>query len=380
MPWNTPTLKVVRALVRDSIRGNLPGADAAIPNSVLRVMSDAQGGLCHLNLQYIDWLALQLLPDTAETIWLDRHGNIWLVNADGTTGRKLATLAQGTVTLQGAGGTVIPQYTQLAYGASNATQIFYETMQLAILDPTAPTPIPVRALDPGTVGNRLPGDGMAIVGITIPGLVGPATVVSVDGGADTETDDQLRFRVLKRIRQPPQGGSKHDYEQWALAVPGCTRAWVAPLEMGMGTVTIRVLFDDLRADNDGWPVQTDLDAVTQYVDSVRPVAVKDFWVLAPIKQFVNIQIHNLNPDNDEVRGAIEASLDAMLFNLAAPGQTIFAAWKAQAIMNTANVISLDLLSWEDDVMQSPGHMAVLGDIIYSSDPTGTPPLIPMKSG
>ena len=62
----------------------------------------------HLTLQYIDWLALQLLPDTAETEWLDRHGEIWLVNADGTLGRKQATFATGSVTFTGTTGTVDP--------------------------------------------------------------------------------------------------------------------------------------------------------------------------------------------------------------------------------------------------------------------------------
>ena len=96
MPWSTPTLKAVRTQVRDYIAAVLPGADASVPNSVLRVLSDAMGALCHLCLQYIDWLALQLLPDTAETEWLSRHGAIWLVNADGSIGRKLATQAFGT--------------------------------------------------------------------------------------------------------------------------------------------------------------------------------------------------------------------------------------------------------------------------------------------
>ena len=101
MPWQTPSLREVRGLVRDNVRASLPGADASIPNSVLRVLGDAQGGLCHLTLQYIDWLALQLLPDTAETEWLDRHGQIWLVNADGTKGRKQATFASGSATFTG---------------------------------------------------------------------------------------------------------------------------------------------------------------------------------------------------------------------------------------------------------------------------------------
>src|ERR1700740_1972100 len=90
MPWTTPLLRDVRSLVRDAVAASLPGADANLPNSVLRVMSDNQGGLCHLTLQYIDWLALQLLPDTAETEWLDRHGQIWLGNSGGSQGRKLA--------------------------------------------------------------------------------------------------------------------------------------------------------------------------------------------------------------------------------------------------------------------------------------------------
>ena len=46
VPWDTPTLKEVRSLVRDNVRASLPGADASVPNSVLRVLSDAQGGLC----------------------------------------------------------------------------------------------------------------------------------------------------------------------------------------------------------------------------------------------------------------------------------------------------------------------------------------------
>ena len=54
----------------------------------------------------------------------------------------------------------------------------------------------------------------------------------------------------------------------------------------------------------------------------------------------------------------------MLFDLAAPGQTIFAAWKSYAIMSATGVYVFDMMNTEDDVMESPGHMAVLGDIVY----------------
>jgi len=77
-------------MVRDDVTIALNGA-AMIGNNVLRVMSDGMAGLAHLNLRFIDWLALMLLPLTAEGEWLTRHGDIWLVNADGSTGNKAAT-------------------------------------------------------------------------------------------------------------------------------------------------------------------------------------------------------------------------------------------------------------------------------------------------
>jgi uncharacterized phage protein gp47/JayE len=363
LPWETPTLRDVRSLVRDSIRGSLPGADALVPNSVLRVLSDNQGALCHLTLQYIDWLALQLLPDTAETEWLDRHGDIWLVNADDTTGRKMATFAEGTVTFIGTeAGVIVPAGTQMTSGSG---LVGYETLTDVITAAGAvPVAVEARALDPGIIGNLETGQTLTVS--TPPtGVPGEATVVLMDGGVDTESDDDLRARILERIRQPPMGGAIHDFERWAKAVSGCTRAWCGPLEMGIGTVTVRVLFDDLRADDDGWPRGEDLEKVTAYINTQRPVAVKDFFVVAPVKQFIDVRIDNLTPDTAAVHAAIEDSLKEMLLNYASPGQTIFAAWKAQAIMNTAGVISFDLTNWNDDFMQSPGHMAVLGDIVYA---------------
>jgi len=356
MPWMTPTLREVRETVRGEITTSL-GKATFVGNSVLRVIADATAALCHLTLRYIDWLALQLLPDTAEHEWLDRHADIWLVNADGTIGRKLATVASGIGSVTGTAGVIIPMSTQLQ---SDIT--IYETTEQAVTG-TSPVEVPIKAIIPGTAGNLAAGSALNFVS-DIPGVDGEV-IVSDDftGGTDSETDAQLRARVLRRIQQPPMGGAAYDYEAWALAVPGCTRAWCTN-EMGIGTVTVRVLFDDLRADDDGWPTADDLAAVTAYIDKMRPVSVEDFWVLAPIKQFIDVTIDNLVPDTEAIRAAIEQSLDDMLFELAAPGQTIFAAWKTYAIMNTLGVQSCHLTVNVDDVMQSPGHMAVLGTISY----------------
>jgi uncharacterized phage protein gp47/JayE len=355
MPWQTPTLKEVRSLVRDNVRASLPGADASVPNSVLRVLSDAQGGLCHLTLQYIDWLSLQLLPDTAEGEWLDRHGAIWLVNADGTVGRKQATFASGWVEFSGASGTVVPTGTRLA-GA-----VEYETTAEITIG-TGPTEAPARALDPGSVGNLAEGDGLGLIS-AVPGVSGTVTAITMTGGVDTENDDDLRARILHRIQNPAMGGAQADYVTWALAVPGVTRAWAAP-EQGIGTITVRFLMDELRADDDGWPQPQDVIAVKDYIDLMRPVTVKDSYVLAPIKQFVDVTIQNLMPDTVEAEAAVEASLRDMLFKMAAPGQTIYEAWISYAIMNAPGVQSFNLVNGQDWVMPSLGHMAVMGTLLF----------------
>jgi uncharacterized phage protein gp47/JayE len=371
MPWNTPTLRAVRELVRDAVNASLPGADANVPNSVLRVMSDNQGALCHLTLQYVDWLSLQLLPDTAETEWLDRHGNIWLVNADGSTGRKMATLATGTAQFQGlVDGTVVPTGTQLQSGisfpvgfSSANNTVTFETLEDITTSASGLVSGNIRALDAGSFGNLPDGSGLSIYP-TIPGVSGLAFAYGLTNGTDTETDDELRARVLQRIQNPPMGGDAADYVAWALAVPGVTRAWASPNEMGVGTMTVRFLMDDLRASDNGWPQPNDIIAVADYVDQMRPVTVKDCYVVAPIKQFLNITIANLVPDTTEAQAEIEQSLQNMLFVKASPGQTIFAAWVSYAIMNAPSVQSFQLVTDTDFVMPAPGYMAVLETILY----------------
>src|SRR5262245_4359037 len=362
MPWSTPTLRKVREMVRDFVTASLEGA-AFIGNNVLRVTSDAMAGLAHLVLRYIDWLSLQLLPDTAEREWLDRHGDIWLVNADGTTGRKMATLSAGTAAatlVEGFTSAVIPSGSQLT---APGNLVAYETLSEVLLLADAETTFPIRALDPGIIGNLEEDTQISFV-VTPVGVNTAARVVNLTGGTDEEGDTELRIRVLERIRQPPMGGAQYDYVRWAKAVPGVTRAWCTPLEMGIGTVTVRVMMDELRADNDGFPFESDLIAVHAYLDTVRPVAVKDFWVVAPIRQPIDVHIGLLDPDTPSMRAAIEDVLEEMLKQYAAPGQTIYGAWKSYAIMSTPGIISFDLLDCTDDIMESPGHMAVLGDIVY----------------
>jgi uncharacterized phage protein gp47/JayE len=351
MPWTTPSLDDVRKQNRDYVTARLHSAPM-VPNSVLRVLADGNAGLAYLVLLYIDWLALQLLPDTAETEWLDRHAQIWI-----PPGRKPGTFAAGSGTVTGITGTIVPTGTQLT--AQPGT--LYETTAAVTID-TVATEVAIRAVDPGTVGNLDPGSSLATV-TAVAGLDGLATVVTMTGGVDPETDDELRARVLFRIQEPPMGGDANDYVAWALAVPGVTRAWCYPNEMGIGTVTVRFMCDDLRADQGGFPTQDDVDAVQAYLDEKRPVAVKECAAFAPIPYPITFKVTELVGDDAGTRAAIEQSVIAMLFARAIPGQTIYRSWIDEAISNAIGEDHHDLI-YDDTPMPAPGYMAVLGSVLY----------------
>ncbi len=363
MPWSTPTLLSVRQQNRDYIAAKL--GVAILPNGEVRVLADANGGNAHLNLQYLDWQALQYLPDTAEQQFLDKWATIYLVNADGSRGRKSATFAAGTATINGIPGTVFPAGSQLLYG-----NVGFETTAAITIGPGA-TPVSVRALDAGAVGNLAPGATLAIA-VAVAGIFGTggAAVISLTGGADEETDDELRVRVLQRIRQPPMGGDADDYVAWALEVAGVTRAWCSPIEMGMGTVTVRFMCDDLRAGQGGFPLPVDVAAVQAYLNSVRPVTA-DVFALAPLAQPVSFTVQALAGDSPALRGAIAVRVAAMLARKAAPASqtnglgipavNIPSAWVNDAIYVAVGGVSYDLVM-TDAIMANAGSLAVLGSI------------------
>ena len=355
MPWSTPTLRQVRTMVRDDVVAALSGA-TQIGNSVLRVMSDSMAGLAHLALRYIDWLSRQLLPDTAEVEWLDRHGNIWLVNSDGTKGRKSATLASGLATMTGVAGTVVPIATILS-----GIDVQYETTEAIVIGSGA-TQVAIRALDAGAVGNREEGEELDLV-TPIAGLDNQATVIELDGGVDTESDDLLRERILLRIQNPPMGGDVADYVQWALAVPGVTRAWAAS-EIGPGTITIRFMMDELRADSMGIPDSEDLEMMRLEIDEKRPVTVADAFVFAPVPYYYNLTISDLETDDSTVRARIEASIKEMEYRKSKPGQTMYRSWVEEAISNAVGE-SHHELTFTTAVMPDQSRMPMVGTITYA---------------
>jgi uncharacterized phage protein gp47/JayE len=366
MSWTTPTLENVRQQTRDFITGQL-NSGSMIPNSVLRVIADAMSGLAYLCLLYLDYLSQQFLPDTANDDWLkNRHSQIWL------GGYKQASFASGTATFTGIAGRVVPAGTPASISAS----IAFETTADITLGST-PTAAPIQATTAGAAGN-LAGGTILSLSTAISGVGSSATVVVLLGGADEEATEDLRIRVIDRIQKPPMGGDADDFVAWAKEVPGVTRAWCSPLEQGPGTVTLRFMMDGLRATSNpmtsGFPLSSDVNAVFAHVDTKRPVAIKDFFVAAPIPEPINFTVQGLDLDAVSTRASISVSVAAMLADRARPAyadngvgqdaQEIYAVWVSEAILDAAGVNHFDL-TMADHPMPSKGSMAVLGVATYA---------------
>lgn len=232
--FSVPTLAELIDQAQANFNARLPGADARLRNSVLNVLARAISGQSLLGYKYLDWIARQAIVDTADAENLDNWGRVWVGTHVG------ATKAAGNITFTGTNGVLVGTGVQIQR-ADGAT---FTTTGSAIIAGGAAT-VAVVADDGGADGNAVASTSLTLVS-PLAGVNSTATVAAggLIGGADAEEDDAYRARILARIQQPPHGGAKSDYEQWALANAGVTRAWVYPNELGLGTVTVRFVKDN----------------------------------------------------------------------------------------------------------------------------------------
>ncbi|MFS8930940.1 baseplate J/gp47 family protein [Cupriavidus taiwanensis] len=328
----------------------IPGADARLRFAVLNALAVMTAGAADGLYGYLEWISKQILPDQAEEEFLERHASLWLPG-----GRKVATSASGLVTVSGIDGTVVPAGT--IFIRSDGIQ--YASQADATVAAGAAS-VSVQATSAGQSTNAVMGQSLALV-TPVAGLQSTAAVgvSGLSNGADKESDDDLRARLLQRLQQPPDGGSATDYVRWALSVSGVTRAWVAPLELGANTVVVRFVRDD---DASIIPDAAEVAAVQAYIDSVRPVTA-EVTVVAPVAMPVNYQIQ-LTPSSVAVRAAVEAELRDLILREGIPGGTLLLSHIREAISIAAGETDHVLVSPAANVAAPVGQLAVFGSITW----------------
>lgn len=354
MPFARPSLnEIIDRIVADMSSRVLGIEGAVLRRSLLGVIARGEAGSVHLLYGYVDWVARQVIPDTAESEYLERWAAVW-----GLT-RRAAEFASGPVIFTGTNGSVIPAGTivQRQDGVQYATQA-----EGTISAGTAT--VTVEAVEAGAAGNLDEAERVFLLspvsGVTTSATAGTGGIVN---GSDTESDALLRARLLLRIRQPPQGGSVSDYEQWALEVPGVTRVWVTPNGLGIGTVLVHFVRDD---DVSIIPDAGEVTAVQTYIDDRRPVTA-DVTVAAPTAVSLNLSIQ-LSPNTAAVQAAVTAELEDLLRRDAEPGGTIYISRIREAVSIAAGEENNVVTSPSADVTHTAGQIAVLGTISFSAIP------------
>jgi len=350
MAFTRPSLEELKTRMRSSINTRMPGAESRLRLSVLGVIADVVAGAVHLLYGFLQWISLQILPDTADDEWLLRHGDVRDI------ARNAATTAQGDVVFTGTDGIDIPAGTKM----QRADGVEFLTDALVTVVSGSAT-VSVTALDAGAAGVTLPGVAMTLVQ-PIAG-VNSSTIVDVaglTGGADIEAIDDYRVRVLARWQQPTQGGSESDYVSWALGMAGITRAWSYPLEDGDGTVVVRFMMDDTYGD--GIPLLGDVATLQTLLDSKRP-ATAAVTAAAPTTKPIDMTIA-ITPDTAQIRADAEAEINDLFRRRAVPGGGVYLSQINEAISIVDGEEDHTITGLVTDVTSLPSEIAVVGFITW----------------
>lgn len=351
MPFSRPTLSEIISRVKSDIETRLQ-TGKLVPNSFLSIIGTALAGAVHLLHGHIQWATRQLFPDQAEQEYLERWASIWGVE------KTAAVFAIGSIDLTGLDGSLIPTGTRL----KRSDGVFYITTASGTIAAGVVT-IAAQAVNAGLAGNVDAGTSLSMV-TSLSGVDTSATV-SAGGflnGADAESDESLRVRLLDRIQQPPHGGALFDYVKWAKEVSGVTRAWAYALGSGVGTVTLTFVLDD---EVDIIPDAAKVTEVQNYIDdpSRRPVTA-ELIVFAPTAVPLDFTIV-LTPNTAEVQAAVEASLKELLQRDAEPAGTILISKIREAVSVAAGETDNEVTSPAADVTHAAGEIAIFGVITWA---------------
>lgn len=345
MAFDRPTLReLITQMTTDAER---EAGAKQLRQSNLRVLPKVFAYACHGLYGFITWILKQLFPDTAEKQYLERQATIQGIY------RRAASKATGTLTVSYTEGATLPVGT--IFMADDQTR--YETTA----EPEVGSyTVPVQCLEVGTIGNREAGQTYTLVS-PVTGVDAEAVGSEMAGGAEAESDESLRERLLYRLRNPPRGGTATDYVAWAKEVPGVTRAWCFPKEQGIGTVVVRFATDELT--DDGIPTSGMVQIVADHIAESAPVTAAT-TVVAPVAKPVDFRIKDLIPDSESVRAQVEAELKSLFVREATPGEALLISHIRQAISSAAGEEDFELLEPTADVPAVSTQLLVVGEVTY----------------
>ncbi|QDH65246.1 baseplate J/gp47 family protein [Pseudomonas azotoformans] len=346
MPYDIPTLPALITRTEADFERNAPDA---LRRSDAKAAARAHSGTAFELYGYQQWIAKQSHPATCDEENLLRWAD-WRLEK----GRTAAVAATGPIAVTGVSGSLVDAGVVYQYEDG---RLYTVTQTTTLVAGTAV--VPVTANDVGTIGNLAGGTLTAVspvIGVNSTATIGVGGIV---GGTDQETVEALRARVRQAFKNPSKVGNGADFVEWALEVPGVTRAWPLPRWMGPGTFGLAFVRD---ADVSIFPTPAQVAEVQAHLDARRPVTA-EVYAFAPIDRVLNFSI-KLTPDSTALRTAVTQSLAALINDEAGADSTLLISHIRGAIGNTAGETDHVLSSPTADVVIANNEVGSLGVITW----------------
>lgn len=325
----TPTTQEISDNIIAQLEASLSQTIPLLPKAFSRVLAKALAGVFVLLYKYAGFIFLQMFVSRA--LYADTEINGKIVNPLVEWGRLIgvgdptdAIPAEHTITI-----VVLNQTGSLPAGSQLVrpeTGVIYQTLAAVTLDAATKTVDMIAISDQdgndgsGTIGNLEVND---IVEFANPqaNVAREATVLvrTVDG-ADAESEEAYRSRVVGRFQTPPQGGAYADYWIWSVEVEGIVKAY--PYTGDPGEVDVYCEATEASSGSpDGIPTQAQLDAVADSIElddsdtglATRRPANAAVNVLAITRTTFDLEIAGLVADDpDAVKSLISDGVDEYL--------------------------------------------------------------------
>jgi uncharacterized phage protein gp47/JayE len=308
MAFNRPSLSQLVSTAEAEINALIPGADARMRFSIFNVFTRVWAALVDGLYSALIFLSRQLFFTTATSDYLTQ-----LADSEGIQ-RIAARAAQGTAIFTGTAGSAIIVGTLV----QRADGVQYQTTAGGIVPIAGSIEIACIALSQGTIGNAASGVALQAVS-PIAGISNIIVSASqIGGGADEETDDQLRARGLYLRRNPPGVGTVADWQRWAFSFSSSvTRVWVVPTPLGNNSVAVVFAQDGAGI----VPPPSVIAQMQAHLKQFEPAGV-DVRVYAPTVKSIGFTIHEVPTADPAVREAITNELADLLYREAGPGSTL----------------------------------------------------------
>lgn len=275
MSLQTPTTKEISDNIIAQLEASLNQTIPLLPKSFLRVLAKALAGVFVLLYKYGGFMFLQIFVQTASSKETTVNGVVltplteWgrLIGVgDPVPATNAELLIDITVETQTG---VLPSGTQLVSTDNGVTYITIGavTLNAAVIQAT------VRAASDqaggggaGAIGNLDPG---AIISFANPlaNVARNATVVTQTvTGANAESTEAYRQRVIDRFQKRPQGGAYADYEIWGEEVAGIINVYPYTSDCPGQVDVYAEATVESSGDPDGIPTAAQLQAVLDSIE------------------------------------------------------------------------------------------------------------------